>query len=106
MSYLNDSGNLSFAWQEIVDYERNQHQKPERVFDWRQKSRSDSCLDFLFMEVNEMLCEKFSPDPSDLSTGTIKKLFYNQVRSMTMRSNSSIDEKMRLFDLQFSDGWF
>jgi hypothetical protein len=36
----------------------------------------------------------------DLSNETIKKLFYKQIRDLTLRS------KTESFDLQFSDKWF
>ncbi len=52
-----------------------------------------------------MISQKFQPDPSDLSQGTIKDLFYYQIRSLTMKS-ATVDQKMRSFDVQFSDAWF
>ena len=51
-----------------------------------------------------MMAAKFNPDPSDLSNATIQQLFYNQIRSVTMRSN--LNDRMGSFDLQFSDAWF
>jgi len=39
---------------------------------------------------------------NDLSQQTIKDLFYKQVREMTKKS---MQEKMNLFDIQFSDKW-
>jgi hypothetical protein len=54
-------------------------------------------------EVFSMLAAKFNPDPSDIRSDTIQKLFYRQVRSMTMKSSN---DRMRTFDLQFSDAWF
>ncbi|MFC1755031.1 hypothetical protein ACFL96_16830 [Thermoproteota archaeon] len=43
-------------------------------------------------------------DPSDLRTTTIEKLFYRQIRNITMKT-AGVNEKMRTFDLQFSDSW-
>ena len=43
-------------------------------------------------------------DPSDMSTSTIEKLFYRQIRELTMKT-TGVNEKMRSFDLQFSDSW-
>ena len=50
-----------------------------------------------------MFAAKFNPDPSDIRNDTIQQLFYRQVRSMTMKTSN---DKMRTFDLQFSDAWF
>jgi hypothetical protein len=51
-----------------------------------------------------MMAERFNPDPSDLRHSTIQKLFYNQIRNLT--ASSSVDDRMRTFDMQFSDTWF
>ncbi len=52
-----------------------------------------------------MMSERFDPDPSDLSQSTIQQLFYRQMRSLSVRE-SAPRQKMRSFDLQFSDAWF
>ncbi len=52
-----------------------------------------------------MITDEFNPDPSDLSNSTIQDLFYRQIRCMTSRTCST-DDKMRTFDMQFSDAWF
>lgn len=52
----------------------------------------------------QMMSERFNPDPSDLRHSTIQKLFYNQIRNLT--ASSSVDDRMRTFDMQFSDTWF
>jgi hypothetical protein len=51
-----------------------------------------------------MMAAQFNPDPSDLTQGTIKDLFYRQIRNMTVKP--TMQQKMRSFDFQFSDGWF
>ncbi|MBW2972749.1 hypothetical protein KY359_06975 [Candidatus Woesearchaeota archaeon] len=51
-----------------------------------------------------MMAERFEPDPSDLSSSTIQELFYRQIRSLTVRQ--SPDDRMKTFDMQFSDAWF
>jgi hypothetical protein len=54
-----------------------------------------------------MIAAKYNPDPSDLSQRTIQKLFYRQVRNLSVDSCSkSVEGRMSLFDLQFSDAWF
>jgi len=54
-----------------------------------------------------MIAQQSSIDPSDLRHCTIQNLFYRQIRNITMKScDKSIDQKMRSFDLQFSDAWF
>jgi hypothetical protein len=58
----------------------------------------------MIMEVFTMMAAQFNPDPSDLTQGTIKDLFYRQVRNMTVKPTRQ--QKMRSFDFQFSDGWF
>jgi hypothetical protein len=42
-----------------------------------------------------MLTQQNKSNPGDTSIGTIKELFYEQLKNQTQRSNS--------FDLQFSD---
>ena len=51
-----------------------------------------------------MMAQKCNPDPSDLRHSTIQKLFYNQIRNLTISSN--LDDRMSTFDTQFSDTWF
>ena len=51
-----------------------------------------------------MIAER--PDPSDLSKNTIQQLFFNQIRSLSVRPDSSVNRKMSTFDMQFSDAWF
>jgi hypothetical protein len=51
-----------------------------------------------------MIARKYDYDPSDVRTTTIEKLFYRQIKELTMRS-AGVDTKMKTFDLQFSDGW-
>ncbi|MFC1741302.1 hypothetical protein ACFL3V_02085 [Nanoarchaeota archaeon] len=53
-----------------------------------------------------MMADQFKPDPSDLTNSTIQQLFYKQIRSLTLRSKPSVDDKIKTFDLQFSDAWF
>jgi hypothetical protein len=53
-------------------------------------------------EVTKMMAEQY--DPADITPFTIKNLFYNQIRSLSLRA--STDERLRTFDLQFSDSWF
>ena len=38
----------------------------------------------------------------DTSTETIKNLFYKQIKDLTAKT---VNEKMRTFDVQFSDRW-
>jgi hypothetical protein len=52
-----------------------------------------------------MMAKQFNPDPSDLTHNTIQQLFYKQIRSLTARSNGT-SQKMKTFDVQFSDAWF
>jgi hypothetical protein len=51
-----------------------------------------------------MMAAQFNPDPSDLTQGTIQDLFYRQIRNISVKP--TITQKMRSFDLQFSDAWF
>ncbi|MBU0461038.1 MAG: hypothetical protein KJ574_00470 [Nanoarchaeota archaeon] len=51
-----------------------------------------------------MITRNYDFDPSDISTTTIEKIFYKQIRDLTMKS-AGIDAKMKTFDLQFSDCW-
>ncbi|MFH1063889.1 MAG: hypothetical protein V1729_02305 [Candidatus Woesearchaeota archaeon] len=54
-----------------------------------------------------MMAQNFNPDPSDLSSSTIQQLFYRQIRSLTSKtSDASLNDKLRTFDMQFSDAWF
>lgn len=54
-----------------------------------------------------MMAEQFNPDPSDLRPSTIQQLFHRQIKSLTLNTvRSSVDERMRTFDVQFSDAWF
>ena len=50
-----------------------------------------------------MMAQKFNPDPSDLSHNTIQQLFYRQIRSLSV--NDSANDRMKTFDMQFSDAW-
>ena len=50
-----------------------------------------------------MISQKFDPDPSDLSCNTIQQLFYRQIRALSV--SDSADNKMKTFDMQFSDAW-
>jgi hypothetical protein len=61
-------------------------------------------VDFNGCEVKEMMAAQFNPDPSDLTQGTIQDLFYRQIRNMTVKP--TVQDKMRSFDVQFSDAWF
>ena len=63
-------------------------------------------LYFMLDEVIHMMAEQFKPDPSDLRPSTIQQLFHRQIKSLTLKSKPSINERMRTFDLQFSDEWF
>ena len=38
----------------------------------------------------------------DLSNGTIQELFYKQIREMSMKTQ---EDRMKSFDMQFSDLW-
>jgi hypothetical protein len=51
-----------------------------------------------------MMAAQFNPDPSDLTQGTIQDLFYRQIRGLSVKP--TLTQKMRSFDLQFSDAWF
>lgn len=65
-----------------------------------------SCPNFfmlnMLLEVIQMIARNY--DPSDLRTTTIEKLFYRQIRDITMKT-AGVNDKMRTFDLQFSDSW-
>ncbi|NQU79153.1 hypothetical protein HQ545_05275 [Candidatus Woesearchaeota archaeon] len=47
-----------------------------------------------------MMIEEY--DPSDVSNKTIQDLFYRQIRSLSVKP----EERMKTFDMQFSDSWF
>jgi hypothetical protein len=62
---------------------------------------------FIFNEVIQMIAEQKRPDPSDLRPSTIQQLFHRQIKALTLKSaKQSLNDKMRTFDLQFSDAWF
>ena len=50
-------------------------------------------------------------DPSDLSNRTIERLFYTQMKNLTLRcadhnyNKDNTNCKLRTFDIQFSDAW-
>ncbi len=50
-----------------------------------------------------MMAQKFNPDPSDLSTSTIQQLFYRQIRTLSVPDTD--DNRLKTFDMQFSDAW-
>lgn len=55
-----------------------------------------------------MMAQRFDPDPSDLSCNTIQQLFYRQIRSLSVpgcRTADSTNDRMKTFDMQFSDAW-
>ena len=42
----------------------------------------------------------------DTSNETIKKLFYEQIKQLTLKTNRVLHHgRLRLFDYQFSDRW-
>lgn len=53
------------------------------------------------------MIEAFKPDPSDISNRTIERLFYNQMKNLTLQctEQNDADCKMKTFDIQFSDAW-
>lgn len=55
-----------------------------------------------------MMAQQFNPDPSDLSNSTIKQLFYNQIRNITISASKKdhVNSRLNSFDRQFSDVWF
>ena len=43
-------------------------------------------------------------DPSDTTQKTIQNLFFNQIRTLSLRSCSE-SSRLSTFDMQFSDAW-
>ncbi|MBW2967908.1 hypothetical protein KY362_05475 [Candidatus Woesearchaeota archaeon] len=52
-----------------------------------------------------MISRQYDYDPSDLTTGTIKELFFRQMKCLST-GTCSVEQKMNTFDRQFSDSWF